>query len=544
MDLGLFKEFNSLHHRQSVLIFPQSQSSSLFNRNVSLFSTPLITANKGSSISYKIISYDSKKLKDNSSVFHYTEEKQYELKGPESRQMKDLFRGYYALDDDDFKELWEKGLFIFDTNVLLDLYRYPETAREDFFNVMKKLADTNRIWVPFHVGLEYQRNRLSVISEQQQKYDVAKNQLDKPLSDLKNFNEKELKKRHSTDLDSIIQQIEQIKEDFSKQLSDLAEKSIKISSPDPIRKELDEILKQKIGEKPQNQNEIDMIEKEGEKRYKSQIPPGFHDNEKSKSKETGFTYDGIIYQKKYGDLIIWKEIIKHAKNSNLKDIIFISNDSKPDWIWRVDQYTIHARPELVDEIFREANVERFHIYPAERFLEYAKEHLDADVKSETLEEIREVSIEDKLSKRQASQIFISRSTYNKLILDWLNKKYRNSLVIVNHVSDYPDFISNQGDLKLGFELKIFNNENILSQIYFEKILTQAHSQIQNNNFHEITIIFLTSNTYLLDETVIFFKKIMYSYMYDVNVYFGSIQINEMSIENIEFEISHQFYLGI
>jgi hypothetical protein len=38
--------------------------------------------------------------------------------------MKDIFRGYYKLDDDEFKQLWKKAVFIFDTNVLLNLYRY------------------------------------------------------------------------------------------------------------------------------------------------------------------------------------------------------------------------------------------------------------------------------------------------------------------------------------------------------------------------------------------------------------------------------------
>jgi hypothetical protein len=39
--------------------------------------------------------------------------------------MKDLFPSYYYfLSVDEFDGLWEKGTFIFDTNVLLDFYEH------------------------------------------------------------------------------------------------------------------------------------------------------------------------------------------------------------------------------------------------------------------------------------------------------------------------------------------------------------------------------------------------------------------------------------
>lgn len=55
------------------------------------------------------------------------------------------------------------------------------------------------------------------------------------------------------------------------------------------------------------QEEIYQICEEGEKRYKadSQIPPGFKD---AKNK------DGV---RKYSDLIIWKEILRFARDASL-----------------------------------------------------------------------------------------------------------------------------------------------------------------------------------------------------------------------------------
>jgi len=47
--------------------------------------------------------------------------------------MKDLFPGYYSPSDEDFLELWQKCIFIFDTNVILDFYEHRNETHEDFF---------------------------------------------------------------------------------------------------------------------------------------------------------------------------------------------------------------------------------------------------------------------------------------------------------------------------------------------------------------------------------------------------------------------------
>ena len=80
----------------------------------------------------------------------------------QNHDIKMLFPGHYRPGEDAFKKLWEKGVFVPDSNVLLNLYRYPERARKDFLNVLNKVKE--RIWVPHQVILEFQRNRLGVIT--------------------------------------------------------------------------------------------------------------------------------------------------------------------------------------------------------------------------------------------------------------------------------------------------------------------------------------------------------------------------------------------
>ena len=308
--------------------------------------------------------------------------------------MKEQFRGYYNLSDSEFEQLWNDAIFIFDTNVLLNLYRYQSSTRDSLLSVMEKL--TEKIWIPYHVGLEFQRNRLTVIAEQHKKFDDVKKIVEDSISTMMNqFNTLQLKNRHShINPDKLIDEIKKIQSEFLTELNVLEERSINVNSQDQILDRLDNLFKDKIGNPPENQKYIDTLFSEGEKRYKSNIPPGYKDSVKDDKASDEFTYGGITYKRKFGDLIIWKQIINYAYEKNIKNIIFITDDAKADWWLKVSSNgpkTIGVRPELKDEIYREGNVEKFHIYNPEGFLKYANNTLNVQITKETIEEVREVS---------------------------------------------------------------------------------------------------------------------------------------------------------
>ncbi|WP_187488934.1 PIN-like domain-containing protein [Duffyella gerundensis] len=91
--------------------------------------------------------------------------------------MKSLFSGFYGVDDSDAKNLWndDKTVFIFDTNALLLLYRCEKETRDAFFSQWEKIKE--RVWLPYHVCLEYQRNRLTAIKEHVMELENAGNHL-------------------------------------------------------------------------------------------------------------------------------------------------------------------------------------------------------------------------------------------------------------------------------------------------------------------------------------------------------------------------------
>lgn len=75
--------------------------------------------------------------------------------------MRQSFREYYQPTLAEFKQLWDNGLIVLDTNVLLNFYRYSEKTSNDLFNTLEQFSD--RLWIPYQVAKEYQKNRLAVI---------------------------------------------------------------------------------------------------------------------------------------------------------------------------------------------------------------------------------------------------------------------------------------------------------------------------------------------------------------------------------------------
>ncbi|MEG4837048.1 PIN-like domain-containing protein [Microcoleus sp. B9-D4] len=109
--------------------------------------------------------------------------------------MKDLFPGYYSPSDEDFLELWQKCIFIFDTNVILDFYEHRNETHEDFFKVLDAInfkvldAIKDRLWIPHQIALEYHENRINRIKQAESNFTTAKKLLDQTTETLsQNFN--------------------------------------------------------------------------------------------------------------------------------------------------------------------------------------------------------------------------------------------------------------------------------------------------------------------------------------------------------------------
>lgn len=280
--------------------------------------------------------------------------------------MKELFPGYYRKTEDDIKRIWEHGIIMFDTNVLLNLYRYSDSTQQTIIDLIKKFS--KQIYLPHQAALEYNRNRYEVIAEQEKAYNEFLDKIAQIQKDLQSTSKPPfLSSKVDNELNGIFEKVgDEVKESIQKYCDFL-----KI---DPIYNSISELFNNRIT-KQFSEDELRQIYKEGEERYKNKIPPGFEDE---KAKEGN---------RKYGDLVLWKQIIQKAEELK-KDVILITDERKIDWWWKIkDGRNMGPRQELVEEIKLQAGVD-FHMYSSERFLTYGQSFLKEKINQQALEEIQ------------------------------------------------------------------------------------------------------------------------------------------------------------
>jgi hypothetical protein len=285
--------------------------------------------------------------------------------------MKDMFPGYVCPFDDDFAKAFSgEAIISFDTNIILNLYRYSRKKAEEFLATLAKLQD--RLWLTHQAGLEIMRNRVEVINEQGKTYSNLKKYYRESIASFKG----KFGRHPLIPVDKYIERMEQLANDIDKEVNELESKHTDTTFDDPILNELHKLFNGRIGDEPSDADlkaKISMCVERFKK--EKEIPPGYKDR-------------GKQGDDKYGDAIIWLQLIDHAKLQK-KTVIFVTDDTKEDWWQVVDGRTIGPRPELAQEMFKKAGVKCF-IFRTEPFLKQVAKHLNQDEPKELIKEVREV----------------------------------------------------------------------------------------------------------------------------------------------------------
>ena len=202
--------------------------------------------------------------------------------------MKALFPGYYRLSKNEFAELWQKCVFILDTNSILNLYRYDEETRTDFINTLDKIK--SRLWIPHQVALEFQENRTTEINEQKNKLATIKKILTEEESQLRG----KLRK-FSVKHENFLLKLNKLFDEFLEETRLLESQEFKLEEQDYIRDIIDNLFKDKIGEPPTEQ-ELQDIYTEGKNRYQIKYPPGYKDLSNKKNTDP-YLYNGMSFKR-------------------------------------------------------------------------------------------------------------------------------------------------------------------------------------------------------------------------------------------------------
>jgi hypothetical protein len=292
--------------------------------------------------------------------------------------MREAFSEHFVGEPERQTKLWADCIFVLDTNVLLDLYRFSDSAREALFKVMESLGE--RLWIPYQVATEYFDNRLGVIEEQSEAYA-------KSISGLKVAKEKfNSGSRHPFVSDQVFNQFISSYDLMIKELEDKQKTYLSFVGDDVIKAKIGTLLNGRVGE-PYSEERLQEVAVEGEKRYLENIPPGFQDGGKMPEATTK-----KLKLKKFGDLILWRQVIDKATAAN-KPVILVTGEKKDDWWLKSNKRLVSALPTLTKE-FVDAVKQDFYLYATDRFLLKANDYLKQSTSEVVVEEVRAINKAD------------------------------------------------------------------------------------------------------------------------------------------------------
>jgi len=421
--------------------------------------------------------------------------------------VKKTFSHYYPPSDAEFKELWQSAVIVVDANVVLNLYRYPEQARDDLLDSLAKFS--NRLWIPYYAALEYQRNRLTVIADQKKRFREVEEIIEQSISSLRNkLDGLQLKRRHSTiEVDEFLATIDTATGKFQENLSKLSENQNDVQSEDHLRTRIDQLFEGLVGKPPTNQKDLDQLWKEGAERYSRRMPPGYMDQKKEKDNEPDeFQFDGLVFRRSFGDLLLWQQIISYAKENQMKNVILVTDDEKEDWWWTIDsggKRRIGPRPELTNEITREAGVVSFFMYNSEQFLRRASEFLKVQVPEESISQVRDIRVatvlrhEDFMRQRRMSESAVG---------EWLRTQFPNGNVVEDG-RGFPDFTVTFDDpaSALGFEV-VSVRSPMSAMMRLRETAYRAYYEVAKGNYSGITLVVVIDDPEIADRIYSFSKS--------------------------------------
>jgi PIN like domain len=311
--------------------------------------------------------------------------------------MRDKYPGWYPKSAAEASALWDNAIFVPDANVLLHCLRHPSEVREELLRLFDALKES--LWIPYQVGLEFHRNRLDVELGAQDAYNILIKDQEATIEKARE-RLRQLRAHPTISVPKELAALDMFLADFrARMATSRASHPTEDIAAAVIR--LTQLLDSRIGDKGKPE-QLAALKKEGDDRYAKKIPPGYKDAKKDVGE-----FD------KYGDLIIWKDMIGKAK-SDKRPIIFISDDAKEDWWWIHKGRKLGPRPELIEE-FQAGSDQDFHIYEFGQFLRFAGERLP-EIKAgvDQVEKSLEDDVRARKKQNEAAEAIETRARVREL----------------------------------------------------------------------------------------------------------------------------------
>lgn len=350
--------------------------------------------------------------------------------------MKEEFPGWYAKTPEDLEILWDTAIFVPDTNILLHLIRHSASVRAELAAVFERKKEA--LWIPYQIGAEFQRRRLDVQQHAMDAYQKLTDEMTASVNQARN-KLNQYRAHPVIDIEREMAALDLYLADFEKRMAEARAKHPTEELATSFQ-QVTGLFAGRVGAKP-SEDRLAAIRKEGDERYAKKIPPGFED-----AKKTG---DGD----KYGDLIIWKEMIEKAK-AEKRPIIFVTDDGKSDW-WHIHHgKKLGPHPYLIEEFLAMTN-QQFHIYELPQFLKYSVE-TGSTIHPEAVQKIEETMIADMQAASDQSAASKRADAIKALRSDLRGKEFELDGLIKSLI-DFPPRIGEEAprdDAKRTLKLRI------------------------------------------------------------------------------------------
>lgn len=244
----------------------------------------------------------------------------------------------------DFKKMFEEGAIIVpDTNFLLAAYQSRNVTIDEVKKVLEELNKNNRLIIPEQVIYEFSENRQRIILEQIASIDDEMNKVYNPQKEMKKFMPAAETSVEIIDAQKKRDDLYNASQEYKKSLKKVREKILALITHDEYFEFIKELCQKSFY--PYSKSK-DILKEEGLRRISLGIKPGTNEN---KSDPTG-------------DYIIWSEMMTFKKN-----VIFVSNDQKKDWIHKNNKnQQLGVDQTLLSEFFSVTGGKYFvHVTPKE-----------------------------------------------------------------------------------------------------------------------------------------------------------------------------------
>nr|BEK67244.1 hypothetical protein KPHV_44710 [Kitasatospora purpeofusca] len=287
----------------------------------------------------------------------------------------------------DYERIFQTGMVVLDTNVLLNLYRSNEQTRLDTLAVLKQLRD--RLWIPYQVLVEFWRNREqgSIRHHHRGKAKEAQAALEKVPRSARDAlerwvaavhlkNNTEVAEQIDRVLDGLVKAVDEAKTLIEMQAATDSLQGTASTDTDPVLAELGPLLEGRIGEPLSPEAHAKAVQ-EAQRRADAEIPPGYEDFKTKPSEQAA------------GDYVLWVQLLDEAVRRGC-DVLLVTGDVKKDW-WSPQNGDIPARPrmELVAEVRQHAGVALFMLSPGD-LLTWADQILDLQVNQASVNDLNQL----------------------------------------------------------------------------------------------------------------------------------------------------------